>query len=69
MTRTLERGVAITTFLSVLSVVPRHRAHLIYSLHPELREIDAVLITLKPMTLSLRRRRRAVSAPRVLQWR
>ena len=43
--RTFEWGVAIATFWSVLSIVPRHCAHLTYFLHPKLRKVNAVLIT------------------------
>ena len=59
--RTFEWGVAIATFLSVLSVVPRHCARLAYFLHPKLREIHAVLVTPQPITLPLRRLRCAGS--------
>ena len=31
---------------TVLSIVPRHCARLTYFIHPELRKINAVLITL-----------------------
>ena len=44
--RTFERGVAIATFLSVLSTVPRHCARLTYFLHPKLWKTNAVLPTL-----------------------
>ena len=57
---TFEWGVVIATVLSVLSIVPRHCARLTYFLHPKWRKIDALLITLKQMTLTLRR---AVSTP------
>ena len=50
-----ERGALIATFVSVLTVMPRHCARLAYFLHPKLREIDAVLITPKLLTLPLRR--------------
>ena len=43
--RAFEWGVAIATFLSVLSIVPRHCARLTYFFHPKLRKINAVLIT------------------------
>ena len=36
--------------------------HCVVFLHPKLRKIDAVLITLKLITLTLQRLRRAVSA-------
>ena len=58
-----EWEVVVSTFLSVLSIVPCHCARLTYFLHPKLRKINAVLITLKLTTLTLRRMRRAVSAP------
>ena len=45
MNRTFEWGV-IATFLSVLSVVHRRSARLTYFLHPKLRKVNAVLITL-----------------------
>ena len=48
--RTFEWGVAITTFVSVLSVVPRHCARLTDFLHPKLRTSNAVLITPQPIT-------------------
>ena len=41
----LKGGVIIATFLFVWSIVPRHCARLTYFLHPNLREIIAVLIT------------------------
>ena len=53
--RTLEWGVVIATFLSVLSIVPRHCARLNDFLHPESRKINAVLITPQLTTLPLRR--------------
>ena len=37
--RTFEWGVAIATFMSVLSVVPRHCTRLTCCLHPNLRKI------------------------------
>ena len=54
--RTFEWGAVIATFLAV---VPRHCARLTNFLHPKSRSIDAVLLTLKPMTLTFRRLRRA----------
>ena len=42
---TFEWGVVITTFVSLLRIVPRHCARLTYFLHPKLREINAVLLT------------------------
>ena len=62
MKRTFEWGVVIATFLSVLSIVPCHCARLTYFLHQKLRKFDAVLITLKLVTLTLRRLRCAVYA-------
>ena len=53
--RTLELGAVIATFLSILSIVPRHCARLTCFLHPKRREINAVLITPQPITLPLRR--------------
>ena len=50
---TFQWGVVITTFLSILGIVPRRRARLTF-LHPKLREIIAVLTTLKLLTLTLR---------------
>ena len=58
--RTFQWELVIATFLSVLSLVPRHCACLADFFHPKLREIDVVLISLKLITLTLRR---AVSAP------
>ena len=43
VTPTFEWGVA--TFLSVLSIVPRHCARLTHFLHPKWRKLNAVLIT------------------------
>ena len=62
MNRTFEWGVVIATFLSVLSIVHCHCARLTYFLQPKLRKINAVLITLKLITLAFALRR-AVSAP------
>ena len=45
---TFEWGVVIATFLSVLSTVPLHCACLTSFLHPTLRRINAVPITLTP---------------------
>ena len=45
--RTFGWGVVIATFLSVLSIVPRHCARLTQFLHPKLRKIDVVLISPK----------------------
>ena len=56
-----EWGVVIARVLSILSIVPRHCAHQTYFLYPKLRNINAVLITLKLITLTLRRLRRACS--------
>ena len=53
----------IATSLSVLRVVPCHCARWAYFFHPKLREIDAVVITLKLIPLTLRRLWNAVSAP------
>ena len=50
-----ELGVVIAIFLSVLSIVPRHRARLTYFLHPKLRKINAVLSSPQLITLTLRR--------------
>ena len=58
--RVFEWGVVIATFLSILSIVPRHCARLADFFHPKLRDINAVLITLRLIALALRR---AVSAP------
>ena len=44
MTRTFEWGVGITTFSSVLNVVPCHCARLPYFLHPKLRKTTVVLM-------------------------
>ena len=63
MNRTFEWGAVIATFLSVLSVVPCHCARLTCFLDPKLGKINAVLITLKLIAFTLRRLRRAVSAP------
>ena len=62
--RTFEWGVAIATFLSVLSIVPRHCARLTDFLLSQLRKINAALITVKriTLTLTLRRLRCACSA-------
>ena len=48
-------GVVIGAFLSVLSIVPCSCARLTYFFHPKSRQINAVLITLKLITLTLRR--------------
>ena len=53
--RTFEWEVVVAICLSVLSIVPRLCARLTYFLHPKLRQIDAVLIPLTLMTLTLRR--------------
>ena len=66
MNRTFEWGVDIATFLSVLSIVPRHCARLTYFFRPKLRKTSAVLVALKLITLGLRRLQRAVSAPHAL---
>ena len=63
VTRALEWGVAIATFLPVLRIVPCHCARLTAFLHPKLRKGNAALSTLKPSALTLWRLRRAVSAP------
>ena len=52
---TLEWGVGIATFLSALSIVPRHCACLTHFLHPKLTTIHAVLLTPQLITLTLRR--------------
>ena len=49
--RTFEWRAVIATFLSVLSIVPRHCARLTSFLHPKLRTINAVLMTPQLMTL------------------
>ena len=64
--RTFEWGVVIATFLSVLSIVPRHCARLTDFLPPKLRKSNALLITLKLITLTLRCMRRACGAQQVL---
>ena len=48
-----EWGVIISTLLSVLRIVPCCCACLADFLHPKLRKIDAGLITLKPITVTL----------------
>ena len=53
----------VATFLSDLSLVPRHCARLTYFLHPKLREINAVLIAPQRTDLTLGHLRRACSAP------
>ena len=69
--RTFEWGVVIATFLSVLTIVPRHCAHVTYFVHPKSRKTNAVLITPQLMTLTCGapavRRRRAGSIPRARQ--
>ena len=57
--RRFEWGVAIATFLSVLSIVPRHCALLTNFPHPKLRKLDAVLVTPQPITHTPRRLQRA----------
>ena len=52
---TFDLGVAIATFLSVLSIVPHHCACFTYFLHPKLRKIKAVLITPQLISCTLRR--------------
>ena len=54
------------TILSVLSIVPRHRARLTYFLHPKLRIITAVRTVPQPITLPLRRLQCAGSNPPAL---
>ena len=49
-----EWGAVLATFLSVLSIVPRHCACLTCFIHPKLRKINAVLITQQLITLILR---------------
>ena len=78
MNRTFEWGVVVSTFLSVLSIAPRHCARLTDFLHPKLRKINAVLITFKlplplpiplPLiTLTLRRLQRKHSLTRHILW-
>ena len=51
MNRPFERGVAIATFLSALSIVPRHCACLTYLPRRKLRTIHAALIALKLLPL------------------
>ena len=63
MNGTFEWGVVIATYLSVLSIMPRHCARLTFFLHPKLRKINAVLLTPQLITLTLRRLRRAGSIP------
>ena len=63
MNRAVEWGVVITTVLSVLSIVPRHRARLTDFLRPKSRNSNAVLITVKLMTHPLRHLRCAVRCP------
>ena len=58
-----DTGVMIATFLFVLDIVPRHCARLTYFLHPKLREINAVPIIPRLVTLTLRHLRRAQSIP------
>ena len=52
--RTFEWGVVIATLSSVLSIMPRNCARLTYFLHPKLRKVNAVLIALKLIALTLR---------------
>ena len=47
VSRTFEWGVAVATFFSVLSIVPR-RCALTYFFHPKLRKVNAVLFTPVP---------------------
>ena len=61
--RSFQWRVVIATFLSIFSIMPRHCAHLTYFFHPKFREINAMLITLKLITLTLQR---AVSTPRAI---
>ena len=63
MNRTFEWGVGIATFLSLLSIVPRHCARLTYFLHSKLRKVNAVLIIPQLITLPLPRLRCAGSIP------
>ena len=51
---TFEWGVVITTFLSILSILPRHCARLTDFLRPKLRKMNAVLIPPQQITLPLR---------------
>ena len=57
--RTFEGGVVIAAFLSILTTVPRHCAHLTYFLHTKLRKINALPTTRKLLTLTLTLRRAA----------
>ena len=59
MNRTFAWGAVSAAFLSVLSFVPRHCAH---CLHPNLRDINAVLITPKLVALPPRHLRCACGA-------
>ena len=61
MNRTFEWRVVITTILSVLSIVPCQCAHVTYILHPKMRKINAVRMTLKLISCTLWRMRRARS--------
>ena len=58
----------ITIFLSVLRIVPSDCARLTYFLHPKSREIDAVLISLKLITLTMRRLQCACGAQEAFPW-
>ena len=51
VSRTFEWGVVIATFLSDLSVVPRHCARLTSFLHPKSRKINAALLTPQLITI------------------
>ena len=63
MNRIFEWGVVIATLLSILSIVPLHGARLTCFLHPKLRKINALPITLKLIALTLRRLWCTVSTP------
>ena len=65
--RACEWGVAIATFLSVLSTVLCHCARLTYFLHPKVRKMNAVPITPRLISLTLRRLQRAGSIPVVFK--
>ena len=62
--RTVEWGVGIAAFVSVLGIVPRHCARLTDCRQAKVRKVNAVLLTLKRITLPPRHLRHAVSVPK-----
>ena len=62
MNGTFEWGAVSATFMSVLSIVPRHCPRVTYFPHPKMEEINALPFTPQLTALTLRRARRAHEA-------